>query len=105
MVYKVTMVTGMRISHRKSTYGALDMGGASAQITFEPEDPEALPAYARLDKSLYGHDYSLYSQSFVLRFGGSYQATKCKYFKGMDGRLKHGGPQWTTSARSGCEIL
>ena len=49
------------------TFGALDLGGASTQITFipaQPLPPEKIAKYgAHLD--LYGGPYDVYSQSYL----------------------------------------
>lgn len=48
----------------KATVGALDFGGASTQITFAtPEKVEDKLDLMKL--RLYGHDYSLYTHSFL----------------------------------------
>ncbi|XP_072049015.1 ectonucleoside triphosphate diphosphohydrolase 8-like [Amphiura filiformis] len=60
----VSMVTGMEPTP-KPTYGAIDLGGASTQLTFVPEDKDALPEEYKLHKRLYGTDYYLYSNSFL----------------------------------------
>ncbi|XP_022080921.1 ectonucleoside triphosphate diphosphohydrolase 8-like [Acanthaster planci] len=49
----------------RPTLGALDLGGASTQITFIPEDPSQIPAEYRSKLRLYGTDYELYTHSFL----------------------------------------
>lgn len=55
---------GHWLSPGRSTVGALDFGGASTQITFETsnvvEDKNNV-----IELRLYGHDYRLYTQSFL----------------------------------------
>lgn len=48
-----------------NTYGALDMGGASTQITFQPESHTILLPEFAYDLSLYGTNYTLYTHSFL----------------------------------------
>ncbi|XP_022097702.1 ectonucleoside triphosphate diphosphohydrolase 2-like [Acanthaster planci] len=47
------------------TVGALDMGGASTQITFIPEDPSSLPPQYSENLRLYGVNYTLYTHSYL----------------------------------------
>ncbi|XP_038046763.1 uncharacterized protein LOC119720971 [Patiria miniata] len=49
----------------RPTFGALDLGGASTQITFIPEDPSQIPPEYRANLRLYGKDYELYTHSFL----------------------------------------
>lgn len=55
---------GMWFRPRRKTLGALDLGGASTQITFEtvahPEDPST-----SVQLQLYGRQYHLYTHSFL----------------------------------------
>ncbi|XP_076981684.1 ectonucleoside triphosphate diphosphohydrolase 1 isoform X2 [Tamandua tetradactyla] len=48
----------------QETVGALDLGGASTQITFVPQGDIESPANALLFR-LYGKDYSVYTHSFL----------------------------------------
>lgn len=48
-----------------SSVGALDLGGASTQISFIPNHTQTVPKDFRFDLSLYGHNYSLYTHSFL----------------------------------------
>ncbi|XP_033951204.1 ectonucleoside triphosphate diphosphohydrolase 2 [Pseudochaenichthys georgianus] len=55
---------GSWLSAGRPTVGALDLGGASTQITFETKDKvEDEKDLKKLH--LYGHDYSLYTHSFL----------------------------------------
>ncbi|XP_071946776.1 ectonucleoside triphosphate diphosphohydrolase 3-like [Antedon mediterranea] len=47
------------------TVGALDLGGASTQISFIPEVPEALPVGDSQHLRLYGSDYVVYTHSYL----------------------------------------
>ncbi|XP_014666134.1 PREDICTED: LOW QUALITY PROTEIN: ectonucleoside triphosphate diphosphohydrolase 2-like [Priapulus caudatus] len=47
------------------TKGALDMGGASAQITFEPAANESWPSKYEARMKLYGIEYQVYTRSFL----------------------------------------
>ncbi|XP_072037470.1 ectonucleoside triphosphate diphosphohydrolase 8-like isoform X2 [Amphiura filiformis] len=49
----------------KPTLGAMDLGGASTQMSFIPEDPSALPAGYDYYLRLYGTDYHVYSHSYL----------------------------------------
>ena len=46
------------------TFGALDLGGASMQITFVPKDPSTIPERNLAHLRLYGNDYHIYTHSF-----------------------------------------
>ena len=50
---------------RLPTLGTLDLGGASTQITFAPEDPSTVPEGNKVSLRLYGTDYVLYTHSFL----------------------------------------
>nr|XP_012423742.1 PREDICTED: ectonucleoside triphosphate diphosphohydrolase 1 [Odobenus rosmarus divergens] len=47
------------------TYGALDLGGASTQITFVPPNKKIESPSNALHFRLYGRDYSVYTHSFL----------------------------------------
>ncbi|XP_064600092.1 ectonucleoside triphosphate diphosphohydrolase 2-like [Liolophura sinensis] len=47
------------------THGALDMGGASTQITFTPEKPESLPSGYSNQLRLYGVNHTVYTHSYL----------------------------------------
>ncbi|CAH1783850.1 unnamed protein product [Owenia fusiformis] len=49
----------------EETLGALDMGGASTQITFLHNHDASIPVEYAKKVRLYGHDYNLYSYSFL----------------------------------------
>lgn len=49
----------------KPTFGALDFGGASLQVTFVPEDPSSVPASKLAKLRLYGTDYQVFTHSFL----------------------------------------
>ncbi|XP_035628135.1 ectonucleoside triphosphate diphosphohydrolase 2-like isoform X1 [Oncorhynchus keta] len=55
---------GHWLSPGRQTVGALDFGGASTQITFVTKD-EVEDKRDRMNLRLYGHDYSLYTHSFL----------------------------------------
>ncbi|GFR90436.1 ectonucleoside triphosphate diphosphohydrolase 1 [Elysia marginata] len=48
-----------------SSAGALDLGGASAQITLIPEDGTMIPEGYSHTVKLYGEDYNVYTHSFL----------------------------------------
>ena len=50
---------------KQSTFGALDLGGASTQITFVPEDPKLIVAGDDETLSLYGETYKVYTHSYL----------------------------------------
>uniref|UniRef100_A0A7N4NYY4 Ectonucleoside triphosphate diphosphohydrolase 3 n=1 Tax=Sarcophilus harrisii TaxID=9305 RepID=A0A7N4NYY4_SARHA len=50
--------------HGVETTGALDLGGASTQISFAPQEEAGLRANSTVQVSLYGYDYTLYTHSF-----------------------------------------
>lgn len=47
------------------TVGAMDMGGASTQLTFYPGMNVSMPMTYRNDIVLYGQNYSVYTNSFL----------------------------------------
>ncbi|KAF6317153.1 ectonucleoside triphosphate diphosphohydrolase 1 [Rhinolophus ferrumequinum] len=49
----------------QETYGALDLGGASTQITFVPQNQTIESPQNALYFRLYGKDYSVYTHSFL----------------------------------------
>ncbi|XP_042335811.1 ectonucleoside triphosphate diphosphohydrolase 2 isoform X2 [Sceloporus undulatus] len=56
---------GQWVRPKKKTLGAMDLGGASTQITFEtPEEIESRPANA-VTLRLYGQNYKVYTHSFL----------------------------------------
>ncbi|XP_025096629.1 ectonucleoside triphosphate diphosphohydrolase 1-like isoform X2 [Pomacea canaliculata] len=58
-----------------SSVGALDLGGASAQISFIPNNTQELPEEFVFNMNLYGEKYSLYTYSFLC-FGINEAATR-----------------------------
>ncbi|XP_004580077.3 ectonucleoside triphosphate diphosphohydrolase 1 isoform X1 [Ochotona princeps] len=53
-------------SYQQETYGALDLGGASTQITFVPPKMEPVESPDNsLQFRLYGQDYTIYTHSFL----------------------------------------
>lgn len=52
-------------SNNQKTFGALDLGGASTQITFVPENQTIESPENAMYFRLYGKDYSLYTHSFL----------------------------------------
>ena len=52
-------------SVHRPTYGALDMGGASTQITFIPRSVKDIPAGYTENLRLYGADYTVYTHSYL----------------------------------------
>ena len=45
--------------------GAMDLGGASTQMTFIPRDTSKTPVSYMEDLTLYGEDYSVYTHSYL----------------------------------------
>lgn len=45
--------------------GALDLGGASTQITFQPENPSTIVHGYNTTVILYGYSYNVYSYSYL----------------------------------------
>ncbi|XP_006157375.1 ectonucleoside triphosphate diphosphohydrolase 1 isoform X1 [Tupaia chinensis] len=52
-------------NHQEGTFGALDLGGASTQITFVPQNKTIESPDNALQFRLYGHDYDVYTHSFL----------------------------------------
>ena len=50
---------------RPASLGALDLGGASTQITFIPQEPASIPALYSEQLDLYGSQYSVYTHSYL----------------------------------------
>lgn len=67
----------------QETYGALDLGGASTQITFVPQDKNIESPNNALHFRLYGKDYSVYTHSFLCY--GKDQALRQKLAKDIQG--------------------
>lgn len=49
----------------RPTYGALDLGGASTQITFVPKPNAHLPKQYGENLLLYGDNYTVYTHSYL----------------------------------------
>ncbi|XP_015212345.2 ectonucleoside triphosphate diphosphohydrolase 3 [Lepisosteus oculatus] len=49
--------------HGAKTIGSLDLGGASTQIAFSPEEPDSSDRFRRV--TLYGYEYSVYTHSYT----------------------------------------
>ena len=58
-------VKGPIPSFQNPSAGAIDLGGASAQITFIPEEGTVIPEDYSHTVKLYGEDYNVYSHSFL----------------------------------------
>lgn len=70
----------------QETYGALDLGGASTQITFVPQNQTIESPQNALYFRLYGKDYSVYTHSFLCY--GKDQALLQKLAKDMQGTAR-----------------
>ncbi|XP_006863851.1 PREDICTED: ectonucleoside triphosphate diphosphohydrolase 2 [Chrysochloris asiatica] len=55
---------GQWLQPKKGTLGAMDLGGASTQITFETASQAEDPA-SQVQLRLYGHNYRVYTHSFL----------------------------------------
>ena len=53
------------LARPEDTLGALDMGGASTQITFYSSQHETIPAEYKEDLQLYGKNFSVYTHSYL----------------------------------------
>lgn len=53
------------LARPEATLGALDMGGASTQITFFSSDHQKIPPEYKEDLQLYGKNYSVYTHSYL----------------------------------------
>jgi len=51
--------------YQNNTVGALDMGGASTQITFYSPDHAHIPDNYRKDMTLYGNNFTVYTHSYL----------------------------------------
>ena len=48
-----------------ATYGAMDLGGASTQMTFISQHPSASPEDSREHLVMYGTEYDVYTHSYL----------------------------------------
>ena len=64
-------------SAKSDTIGALDLGGASTQITFIPQDTKDIPEEMSSTFTLYGHKYTVFTHS-CLCFGQNEAQRKLK---------------------------
>ncbi|XP_066094962.1 ectonucleoside triphosphate diphosphohydrolase 1 [Saccopteryx bilineata] len=76
-------------SDDQETYGALDLGGASTQITFVPQNQTIESPESALYFRLYGRDYSVYTHSFLC-YGKDQALLKklTKDIQGTDGTIQ-----------------
>nr|XP_056706113.1 ectonucleoside triphosphate diphosphohydrolase 1 [Euleptes europaea] len=73
-----------RIFFSQGTTGALDLGGASTQITFVPDQEKLESQGDVVDFYLYGKNYTLYTHSFLCY--GKDQALRQKLVKDIQGK-------------------
>lgn len=79
----------------QETYGALDLGGASTQITFVPQNQTIESPQNALYFRLYGKDYSVYTHSFLCY--GKDQALLQKVAKDIQASITESRPTLRTS--------
>lgn len=79
----------------QETYGALDLGGASTQITFVPQNETIESPQNALYFRLYGKDYSVYTHSFLCY--GKDQALLQKLAKDIRASITESRPAFPTS--------
>nr|XP_008104704.1 PREDICTED: ectonucleoside triphosphate diphosphohydrolase 1 [Anolis carolinensis] len=72
-----------RLFARPGTIGALDLGGASTQITFEPNQDTSGSSEYMLNFHLYGKTYSVYTHSYLCY--GKDQALRLKILNNVKG--------------------
>lgn len=78
--------------------GALDLGGASTQISFTPKDPVKDPAFSA-DLQLYGYRYQLYTYSYLC-YGKDQALKKLQaYLQKVSAQI----PEVTMKARGRCK--
>jgi len=61
----IDQATTQLSAERPKTVGALDMGGASTQITFVPGNPAKIPPGYNQSLVLYGTEYEMYTYSYL----------------------------------------
>lgn len=79
----------------QETFGALDLGGASTQITFVPQNKNIESPRNALHFRLYGRDYSVYTHSFLCY--GKDQALRQKLAKDIRASITESRPTLPTS--------
>ncbi|XP_037353482.1 ectonucleoside triphosphate diphosphohydrolase 1 isoform X2 [Talpa occidentalis] len=73
----------------QTAYGALDLGGASTQITFVYNKPFEMPEENHVSFQLYGKTYILYTHSFLCYGKDQALLTKLSYdFQNSNGTIK-----------------
>lgn len=82
-------------SDSQETYGALDLGGASTQITFVPQNQTIESPQNALYFRLYGKNYNVYTQSFLCY--GKDQALLQKLAKDIRASITESRPAFPTS--------
>lgn len=82
-------------SNSQETYGALDLGGASTQITFVPRNQTIESPENALYFRLYGKDYNVYTHSFLCY--GKDQALLKKLIKDSQASITESRPDFSTS--------
>lgn len=82
-------------SNSQETYGALDLGGASTQITFVPGNQTIESSENALYFRLYGKDYNVYTHSFLCY--GKDQALLKKLIKDTQASITESRPDFSTS--------
>ncbi|KAF5911250.1 hypothetical protein HPG69_019618 [Diceros bicornis minor] len=80
--------------HTQETYGALDLGGASTQITFVPQNNSIESPDNALRFRLYGKNYSVYTHSFLCY--GKDQALMQKLAKDIQASIMESRPALPT---------
>lgn len=82
-------------SDSQETYGALDLGGASTQITFVPQNQTVESPRNALYFRLYGKNYNVYTHSFLCY--GKDQALLQKLAKDIQASITESRPAFLTS--------
>ena len=63
--FSLSRYLSMMPKYQHTTFGTLDLGGASTQITFVPETPSELHPNYTESILLYGEEYKVYTNSFL----------------------------------------
>ena len=87
----------------QETYGALDLGGASTQITFVPQNETTESPNNNLYFRLYGKNYSVYTHSFLCY--GKDQALLQKLALGLQASITESRPPSQQLGASSPHIL